>query len=643
MGKNTIRIIQDLANLVNELCMSCSNLNQKADAILHNRKIHMFQEEKHEPMIVEPHNSTNMSVTYLEVYPEPIDLFVYQKLLNNPEILPEDNNIVFAHTIRVLLSDLTTTMSQLRIDTLHREMNLSAKSPQISEPEKEPLFEPEAFNELPYSGGGFAQAQQTQDTASNKQQSFCGWGRGRAKEKLCISALASRRRANLNPEKPMALTKKNFISSRGLSAKQLIPENLNIFCKEKQLNSATKNQDWNKIWSTIGNTSVSVHEETIPKSKKSVDGGSFCSISKESNRGSENKKTWILQPTEGLHDFPGSGKCIYAYPNSSVVKKIPEPTYLHQNFVPSIGIGEITENMYFDILGQSLYYRGNKKKLNLNSQQLPQRKKSQFRNGINLKKITLKVSTANTRDLRRKASKLIKAEKTFLRGLESFIGKEQTMSVDLLLGRLILRLLLELKSRALSRSDTSSSNTSWEIVDGSRFYFGLWIPSEALIQYYYAFILKKSRGYDFTHITLDNRKYLGIMLINKYLTTSDLVTVDNKSKDAPSRPQGSRPKCINIQLEIVSKPILISTLEPKKTSDQKAVTGLLRSSNIHRIDDARTHITNGTLYLVIIAPKEKRGGQIVERPCQIAEHSNPIMRPVMEYREYKNRVAQRRA
>ncbi|PVU87336.1 hypothetical protein BB561_006376 [Smittium simulii] len=70
-----------------------------------------------------------------------------------------------------------------------------------------------------------------------------------------------------------------------------------------------------------------------------------------------------------------------------------------------------------------------------------------------------------------------------------------------------------------------------------------------------------------------------------------------------------------------------------------AVTGLLRSSNIHRIDDARTYITNGTLHPVIIAPKEKRGEQPVERPCQIAEHSNQIMCPVMAYREYKFRVA----
>ncbi|PVU92670.1 hypothetical protein BB561_003688 [Smittium simulii] len=47
----------------------------------------------------------------------PIYLFVHQKLLNNAKKFNEDNNIVFVHTIRALLSDLATNMSQLRIDT----------------------------------------------------------------------------------------------------------------------------------------------------------------------------------------------------------------------------------------------------------------------------------------------------------------------------------------------------------------------------------------------------------------------------------------------------------------------------------------------------------------------------------------------
>ncbi|PVU89191.1 hypothetical protein BB561_005498 [Smittium simulii] len=70
-----------------------------------------------------------------------------------------------------------------------------------------------------------------------------------------------------------------------------------------------------------------------------------------------------------------------------------------------------------------------------------------------------------------------------------------------------------------------------------------------------------------------------------------------------------------------------------------AVTGMLRASNIHHIDDARSQIINGSLHLLIVAPKEKRGGQHIERPCQIMEHTNPSICPVKVYTEYKLRVA----
>ncbi|PVU93738.1 hypothetical protein BB561_003071 [Smittium simulii] len=402
---------------------------------------------------------------------------------------------------------------------------------------------------------------------------------------------------------------------------------------------------------------------------------------------------------------------------------------------------------------------------------------------------------------------------------------------------------------------------SMGIVDASHFYsFCRPLCTDILRKYYYAFICKEIWGYDFTQITRDSRKYLEILLKNKYSTTSDLRTINTKSSKCSEqinctngivnvgsnihtvkqavrrsrhrsiciskqhkitnvlqlvpRPQGSKTKCLSAQLEIVGKPILLPALEPDNTSDQKgtsgknntnnynpvlqdcnmvpgptgtvyptatastsnhslgnyavdfivcnkrrirrrirynstqqrflewkrsknltdsisaaqivnylaeiyftdklkpstikayksailglvedtteitnqrifkeffktlnessirsfikpsinigpilitfsnwgpnseiaiknltsklswllAVTGLLRSSNIHRIDDARTHITNGALHLVIIAPKEKRGGQPVERPCQIAEHSNPIMCPNSSWMIYR--------
>ncbi|PVU92026.1 hypothetical protein BB561_004074 [Smittium simulii] len=75
MSKNTIIIIQDLTNKVNELCMGRPNLNQNVDTILYDRNKHMVQEEKHESMIFDPHISTNMLSTYLEIYPKLAEAF----------------------------------------------------------------------------------------------------------------------------------------------------------------------------------------------------------------------------------------------------------------------------------------------------------------------------------------------------------------------------------------------------------------------------------------------------------------------------------------------------------------------------------------------------------------------------------------
>ncbi|PVU91551.1 hypothetical protein BB561_004345 [Smittium simulii] len=70
-----------------------------------------------------------------------------------------------------------------------------------------------------------------------------------------------------------------------------------------------------------------------------------------------------------------------------------------------------------------------------------------------------------------------------------------------------------------------------------------------------------------------------------------------------------------------------------------AVTGFLRASDIHRIDDAQTRINQGVLCLTIVAPKEKRDGRPVEKPCQINSHADPTLCPVIAYTVYKERIA----
>ncbi|OMJ26447.1 hypothetical protein AYI70_g157 [Smittium culicis] len=70
-----------------------------------------------------------------------------------------------------------------------------------------------------------------------------------------------------------------------------------------------------------------------------------------------------------------------------------------------------------------------------------------------------------------------------------------------------------------------------------------------------------------------------------------------------------------------------------------SITGFLKASDIHRIDDERSHVSLGVLNLVIIAPKEKRSGRPIEKPCQISPHNDPILCPVIAYSVYKEKVA----
>ncbi|OMJ26612.1 hypothetical protein AYI70_g39 [Smittium culicis] len=70
-----------------------------------------------------------------------------------------------------------------------------------------------------------------------------------------------------------------------------------------------------------------------------------------------------------------------------------------------------------------------------------------------------------------------------------------------------------------------------------------------------------------------------------------------------------------------------------------SVTGFLRPINKYRIDDEQSHVTQGVLYLVIVAPKENRAGRPIEKPCQIAPHTDQILFPVLAYSVYKEKVA----
>ncbi|PVU96747.1 hypothetical protein BB561_000985 [Smittium simulii] len=69
-----------------------------------------------------------------------------------------------------------------------------------------------------------------------------------------------------------------------------------------------------------------------------------------------------------------------------------------------------------------------------------------------------------------------------------------------------------------------------------------------------------------------------------------------------------------------------------------AVCGFLGASDIHRVDDEKTEISNKSIKLIICAPKEKRNSSPIEILVEIKAHSNEILCPVIAYRIYKQRI-----
>ncbi|OMJ10597.1 hypothetical protein AYI69_g10180, partial [Smittium culicis] len=63
----------------------------------------------------------------------PLDYYVHRTIQDNPEITADDPRFLFADTMRVLLSDIAATVTQGRLDNLHRGMELPGKPQQLVE------------------------------------------------------------------------------------------------------------------------------------------------------------------------------------------------------------------------------------------------------------------------------------------------------------------------------------------------------------------------------------------------------------------------------------------------------------------------------------------------------------------------------
>ncbi|PVU89438.1 hypothetical protein BB561_005353 [Smittium simulii] len=146
----------------------------------------------------------------------PIDFYVHRRIQDNPTLdTAEDPETMFASTMRALLLDIAATVTQTRLDNIHREMGLPGKPQQLIPLDTKPLMDQEMLDALVASKKPAPRRQRVQpfckrqqnsvprdavssstatahstnaatspDTSSShqdRQSSFCGRGRGRGR------------------------------------------------------------------------------------------------------------------------------------------------------------------------------------------------------------------------------------------------------------------------------------------------------------------------------------------------------------------------------------------------------------------------------------------------------------------------------
>ncbi|OMJ08547.1 hypothetical protein AYI70_g11472 [Smittium culicis] len=78
-----------------------------------------------------------------------IDYFFHRRIKDNPGLdTSEDPEVMFASTMRALLSDVAATVTQARLDNLNKGLELPGKPTQLVEPDTKPLMDQEALDAL---------------------------------------------------------------------------------------------------------------------------------------------------------------------------------------------------------------------------------------------------------------------------------------------------------------------------------------------------------------------------------------------------------------------------------------------------------------------------------------------------------------
>ncbi|OMJ13087.1 hypothetical protein AYI70_g8716 [Smittium culicis] len=308
----------------------------------------------------------------------PIDHYVQRIIQDNLQANSEDPHILFFNTMRVHLADIAASLTQGRLDNLHKGLELPGILQQLIEPESKPLMDQEKLDAL---------------TASKKP------------EKRCIVRKPFRGRQQYGTQNSTGSKIAKMQITEAATTPDTFDEESAATPKEKS-DGAT----------TTDTSSKTAQEENGSLSTRSPDNRSCVTIDKESDRGSEDTRSRILQqsvrytkedqgtqtslgsedtespctgaelqygvsllnlptdPQEGLHDVTGSRRCIYAHSNprilqevhpillewesipvySSSVRTFTESSHVYKDSSPGFDMSENTRNPNVCIFGRSI-------------------------------------------------------------------------------------------------------------------------------------------------------------------------------------------------------------------------------------------------------------------------------------------------
>ncbi|PVU94519.1 hypothetical protein BB561_002501 [Smittium simulii] len=124
-----ISIIKNLNEKVEHLYLERQHKNQKANS----------NDIVPETTFNDPFIKTRMPITELEAYPELLQT-IPAIIRNNPGAKPESDDVLeFAEIMRVLISDLASSITQSRVDNLYKTIELPGRAPQLLESANSPL------------------------------------------------------------------------------------------------------------------------------------------------------------------------------------------------------------------------------------------------------------------------------------------------------------------------------------------------------------------------------------------------------------------------------------------------------------------------------------------------------------------------